>query len=52
MDSKEISLFKEIYNKYKYDKREYPYYELFYYIDYINEDYIDNILQNKNNNNY
>ena len=38
-----IALLKEIYTKDKDDKKEYPYYEHFYYTDYIDEYYIENI---------
>ena len=43
-----IALLKEIFNKDEYDIRNYPYYEHFYYTDYLDEEYINNILENKN----
>ena len=35
-----------------YKNIEYPFYQYFYYSDYLDEDYIDNILKNKDENNY
>jgi hypothetical protein len=35
-----------------YKNIEYPFYQYFYYSDYIDEDYIDNILKNKDKSNY
>ena len=40
-----IALLKEIYNKDNYDPKKYPYYEHFYYTDYLDEEYIDNIIE-------
>ena len=42
-----IALLKEIYNKDKYDHKNYPYYEHFYYTDYPDENYISNLLEQK-----
>ena len=47
-----ITLLKEIYNKNDYDARKYPYYEHFYYTDYLDEKYIDNTLEHKHINEY
>ena len=47
-----IALLKEIYNKDTYNKRDYPYYEYFYYADYIDEGYIENIIEHKDKNDY
>ena len=47
-----IALLKEIYNKDTYNKKDYPYYEYFYYADYIDEGYIENILEYKDKNDY
>lgn len=47
-----IALLKEIYNKSDYDTRKYPYYEHFYYTDYLDEEYIENILEHKDKNEY
>ena len=47
-----IALLKEIYNKDKYDHKNYPYYEHFYYSDYLDEEYINNILEHKDKNDY
>ena len=47
-----LALLKEIYTKGKYDKNIYPYYEHFYYTDYLDEEFINNILKNKNKNDY
>ena len=47
-----IALIKEIYDKSKYKKYDFPFYEYFYYCDYLNEDYINNILKDKDDNDY
>jgi len=47
-----IALIKEIYDKNKYKNRGFPFYEFFYYTDYLDEDYICNILKGKDENNY
>ena len=47
-----IALIKEIYDKNKYKNKGFPFYEYFYYTDYLNEDYINNLLKNKDENNY
>ena len=47
-----LALLKEIYTKGKYDRNIYPYYEHFYYTDYLDEEFINNILKNKNKNDY
>ena len=49
-----IALLKEIYNikDYGKDAKKYPYYEYFYYTDYLDEDYIDSLLQHKDKNEY
>ena len=47
-----IALIKEIYDKNKYDKRDYPFYEHFYYTDYLDEEYIENLLKGRDENNY
>ena len=47
-----IALLKEIYSKDMYNKKDYPYYEYFYYADYIDEGYIENILEHKDKNDY
>ena len=38
--------------KEEYDKEKYPYYEYFYYSDYPDENYIEDILEHKNKNAY
>ena len=43
-----IALLKEKYNKDDYNKNEFPYYEHFYYTDYPDENYISNLLEQKN----
>jgi len=45
------ALLKEIYNKDVY-KNEYPFYEYFYYSDYPDENYITDILEHKEKNEY
>ena len=45
-----IALLKETYNN--YDQNEYPYYEYFYYTDYIDEKYLDNILEHEDKEKY
>ena len=48
-----IALIKEIYGKSKYDNsKEFPFYEYFYYTDYLNEDYIKKKLKEKDENDY
>ena len=47
-----IALLKEIYSKDMYKKIDYPYYEYFYYADYLDEEYIENILEHKDKNDY
>ena len=47
-----IALIKEIYDKSKYKNKCFPYYEFFYFTDYLDEDYIYNILKGKDENNY
>jgi len=47
-----IALIREIYDKSKYKKNDFPFYGYFYYTDYLNEDYISNLLKNKDDNNY
>ena len=47
-----IALIKEIYDKSKYNRNDFPYYEYFYYTDYLDEDYIINLLKGKDDNNY
>ena len=43
---------REIYDKNKYKNKDFPFYEYFYYTDYLNEDYVNNLLKNKDENNY
>ena len=47
-----IALVKEIYDKCEYKKSEFPFYENFYYTDYLDEDYIYNLLKDKDEDNY
>ena len=47
-----IALIKEIYDKSKYKSAEFPFYEFFYYTDYLDEDYIYNKLKFKDENDY
>jgi hypothetical protein len=47
-----IALVKEIYDKSKYKSSNFPFYEFFYYTDYLDEDYINNILKGRDENNY
>ena len=47
-----ISLIKEIYDKNNYDKLEYPFYEYFYYTEYLNENYLEKILNHRDRNEY
>ena len=48
-----ISLLEEKYENYNYQKPDFPYYEYFYYSDYLDEDYIMNkILSHKDCNEY
>ena len=42
-----ISLIKEIYDESKYKNTDYQFYRYFYFTDYLNEDFIDNILVGK-----
>jgi hypothetical protein len=48
-----IALIKEIYDKSKYkSSKDFRFYEYFYYTDYLDEDYIRNILKGKDEDNY
>ena len=48
-----VALLKELYdNKDKDIRSEYPYYEFFYYTDYLDEKYIRNILNSRDENKY
>jgi hypothetical protein len=47
-----MAIIKEIYDKSKYNNKEFPFYEHFFYTDYLDEDYIENILKYKDENNY
>ena len=47
-----IALIKEIYDKNKYDSKQFPFYEYFYYTDYLNENYIKKKLKEKDENDY
>ena len=48
-----IALIKEIYDKSKYkSNKDFRFYEYFYYTDYLDEDYIRNILKGKDEDNY
>ena len=47
-----IALLKEIYNKDDYNKNEFPYYEHFYYTDYPDENYISDLLEHKDKDEY
>ena len=47
-----IALLKEIYGRDMYNKKDYPYYEYLYYADYLDEGYIENILEHKDKNDY
>jgi hypothetical protein len=47
-----IALIKEIYDKSKYKNNGFQFYEFFYYTDYLDEDYINNILKGRDENNY
>ena len=47
-----IALVKEIYDKGEYKRSEFPFYENFYYTDYLDEDYIYNLLKDKDEDNY
>ena len=47
-----IALIKEIYDKNRYNNRDYPFIEHFYYTDYLDEDYIENLLKGRDENNY
>ena len=52
VENSSVALIKEIYDINKYKNKEFPFYEYFYYTDYLDEDYIYNILKNKDENNY
>ena len=45
-----IALVMEKYDKSKYKNLEFPFYEFFYYTDYLNEEYISNIPKNRDEN--
>ena len=47
-----MALLNERFLKEEYDKEKYPYYEYFYYSDYPDENYIEDILEHKNKNDY
>jgi hypothetical protein len=48
-----IALIKEIYDKKKYEKsKDFPFYEYFYYTDYLNKRYIKKKLKEKDENDY
>ena len=47
-----IALIKEIYDKSKYKNNGFQFYEFFYYTDYLDENYINNILKGRDENNY
>ena len=48
-----IALIKEIYDENKYkNNKDFNYYKYFYYTDYLDEDYIYNIIKDKNENDY
>jgi len=47
-----IALIKEIYGKNKYDSKEFPFYEYFYYTDYLNAVYIKKKYKEKDENDY
>ena len=47
-----IVLLKELYNKDKYNTNEFPFYEHFYYTDYLDENYINKILKGRDENEY
>ena len=47
-----IALLKEIYNKNEYNNKNFLYYEYFYYTDYIDEEYIENIFEHKDKEEY
>ena len=47
-----IALIKEIYDKSKYNIKDFPFYEHFYYTDYLDEEYIENLLKGRDENNY
>ena len=47
-----MALLKELHDKDKYNKIEFPYYEYFYYTDYLDEHYINNILKGRDENEY
>ena len=45
-------MLKEIYTSNDYKKEDFPFYEYFYYTDYLDEDYINNILKGKDEDSY
>ena len=47
-----IALIKEIYDKNSYKSNEFLYNQYFYYADYLDENYIENKLKSKDENNY
>ena len=47
-----IALIKEIYDKSKYKNNGFQFYKFFYYTDYLDGDYINNILKGRDENNY
>ena len=47
-----IILLKEQYNKDNYDEKKFPYYEYFYYTDYPDTNYISDILEHMDKNEY
>jgi len=47
-----INLLKEKYNKEYYKNEEFPFYEYFYYTDYLNESYINGKLEHMDENKY
>lgn len=51
MKNQRLLLIKEVYDKSKYENK-FPFYEYFYYIDYLDKDYIGNILKNKDDSKY
>ena len=51
-DNSVISILKEINEKDFYKETDYPYYEHFYYTDYLDEEYLKNILENEEKREY
>ena len=47
-----IYVLKEIYSSYSYDPKDFPFYDFFYYTDYLDEKYINEKLNQKDDNNY